>query len=402
MIKKPRFLNLYRDRHGKVRLYYRRPGCLRVPMPLPMYTEAFWIAYHRADAAAQAQIEAKADVPAVPPAVTLVGQAGPGSMSALIEAYYRSAEWRSLASRSRATYRHQLEHFRQEFGAALVARFTTKHVNLIMDRLADRPAAANNLRDRLNVLMKFAVANGWCTDNPVARSKNIRHTSRGYRTWSEADIEAFRKRWPIGTRQRLAMEILLYTGLRRSDAVRLGRQHVQKVLGVDAFVLTTVKGRAELTIPIHPNLKPILATVPADQLTYIVTAYGAPRSPQAFTNWLKEAASKAGLPPDSSPHGLRKAACRRLAEAGATPHGIMAITGHRNLREVEVYTAAVRRDQLALRAIEQMVEAFPDRENWALVTNRSYEVVKSADQVSGHASLFGGGGGAEGSRTPDL
>jgi hypothetical protein len=50
-----------------------------------------------------------------------------------------------------------------------------------------------------------------------------------------------------------------------------------------------------------------------------------------------------------------------LAEAGCTPHEIMAITGHKNLREIETYTRAVRQEQLARKAIGQVVTAFPDR-----------------------------------------
>jgi integrase len=352
-MKKPaRFLHIYRDRHGTQRVYYRRPGRPRVPLPLPLYGEAFWVAYRAAEASAEAA--AQTGGAAAPSAVTPVGQARPGSLSALIEAYYHSAEWCSLAAGSRETYRRQLEHFRQEFGAAMVAQFTTKHANLLMDRLADRPAAANNLRDRLNVLMKFAVSIGLREDNPVTLSKRVKHRTKGYRTWSEEDITRFQTRWPLGTPQRLAMELLLNTGLRRSDAVRLGRQHVTP--DGQAFVLTTVKsqGRTELYIPILSTLRPALATVPPDQLTYIVTAYGAARSGKALTNWLKEAASKAGLPPDSSPHGLRKAACRRLAEAGCTTHQIMSITGHQALKEIETYTREARRKLLAQQAMGRL------------------------------------------------
>jgi hypothetical protein len=49
-----------------------------------------------------------------------------------------------------------------------------------------------------------------------------------------------------------------------------------------------------------------------------------------------------------------------LAEAGCTPHEIMAITGHKALAEVETYTRAVRQKLLAQRAIDQMTAAFPD------------------------------------------
>jgi integrase len=319
-----------------------------------------------------------------------------------------------LAAGSRETYHGQLEHFRQEFGAAMVAQFTTKHANLLMDRLADRPAAANNLRDRLNVLMKFAISIGWIETNPITLSKRVKHRTKGYRTWSEEDIAAFRKRWSLGTPQRLAMEILLNTGLRRSDAVRLGRQHITMTPEGEVFVLTTVKSghRTELEIPIIPDLRPALATAPADQLTYIVTAQGAPRSPKAFTGWIKDAARAAGLPPDSSPHGLRKAACRRLAEANCTPHQIMAITGHRALKEIETYTREASRKLLARQAMGRLVSAFPgagtagtaggqqtENTSPAKVTTRPDGVVNPDDQVPEKTGRTAGGGGGSGIRT---
>jgi site-specific recombinase XerD len=91
-----------------------------------------------------------------------------------------------------------------------------------------------------------------------------------------------------------------------------------------------------------------------------VTAHGKARSAKAFTNWLREAAHAAGLPASSSPHGLRKAACRRLAEAGCSVHEIAAITGHKALKEVETYTRDVSRARLAQAAINRVVLAFPD------------------------------------------
>jgi integrase len=342
-MRRPPYLHVFKDRHGKQRAYFRKPGQPRVALPLPLYGEAFWTAYRAAEAGA------------AKPAEVTKG-AAPGSISVLIEAYYRSAEWKALAPSSQATYRRQLERFRQAYVQLLVKGMGTAHVNRIMDQMSDRPAAANNMRDRLNVLMAFAVADGWREDNPVSKAKRVKHTATGFRTWTEADIEAFRRHWCLGTPQRLAMEILLHTGLRRSDAVLLGRQHV---VG-NTFVLTTVKsqGRTRLTIPIHPSLPPVLASVPADHLTFIVTAKGAARSDKAFTNWLREAAHAAGLPPSSSPHGLRKAACRRLAQAGCTPHEIMAITGHKALAEVDTYTREVNQAALAQTAIDRVVTAF--------------------------------------------
>jgi site-specific recombinase XerD len=231
-----------------------------------------------------------------------VGKAKPGSVSALIERYYRSAEWKALAPSTSENYRRIFERFRQQHGGNLVDQLEPKYVNRMLDKMADKPAAAISFRKRLNVLFNFAVSDGWIKANPVTTAKRIRHRTTGIRTWSEEDIAKFRKRWPIGTAQRLAMELLLHTGLRRSDAVRLGPQY--RVGDTFDVALVKSQGLTTITIPIHPYLKSILASVPADQRTYIATVTGAPRSEKAFTNWLREAAHDAGLPANSSPHGL--------------------------------------------------------------------------------------------------
>lgn len=88
------------------------------------------------------------------------------------------------------------------------------------------------------------------------------------------------------------------------------------------------------------------------QLTFLTTAQGKPFSPAGFTNWFRDMVREAELPDGLSPHGLRKATCRRLAEAGCSPHEIMAISGHKTLAEVTRYTDAANRQKLAFRAME--------------------------------------------------
>jgi len=98
-------------------------------------------------------------------------------------------------------------------------------------------------------------------------------------------------------------------------------------------------------------LAAITAATPCGHLSFLVTAQGKPFTPAGFTNAFKDWTRAAGLPPASPPHGLRKAASRRLAEAGATPHEIMSVTGHRSLKEVNRYTEAANRANLADAAI---------------------------------------------------
>ncbi len=99
-------------------------------------------------------------------------------------------------------------------------------------------------------------------------------------------------------------------------------------------------------IPIHPELTAVLAELPRDDFTFLQTRSGASRTPNGLGNLIREACDKAELP-NCTAHGLRKACARRLAEAGATPHEIAAVTGHATLAEVERYTRAAERAGMA-------------------------------------------------------
>ena len=134
----------------------------------------------------------------------------------------------------------------------------------------------------------------------------------------------------------------------------MGRQHVKA--GRIHVAQAKSGGKTKLWIPLHPNLAEALTWVPADQLTFLITQEGKPFSPGGFTNWFVECAKAAGLPANSTPHGLRKAASRRLAEAGATGHQIMSITGHKNLSEVDTYTASANQERLADSALALQIE----------------------------------------------
>lgn len=151
-----------------------------------------------------------------------------------------------------------------------------------------------------------------------------------------------------GTKARLALTLLLYTGQRRSDVIRLGRQHIR-----DGFMhVRQQKTGVELAIPIHATLAAIIAETPADHLTLLTTQTGKPFSAAGFGNWFRDRCNEAGLA-HCSAHGLRTAAARRLAEAGCTMHEIAAITGHASLSEVQRYTKAADQKRLALSAMEK-------------------------------------------------
>jgi integrase len=197
--------------------------------------------------------------------------------------------------------------------------------------------------------MQHAIDVGLRSDDPTRDVKAIRVKSDGYHSWMEEEIAQFEARHPIGSRPRLALALLLYTGQRRSDVVRMGRQHIRD----GRLHLRQIKTGAELAIKVHSDLQAIFAESVVGQMTFLVTEFGKPFTAAGFGNWFREQCDMANLR-HCSAHGLRKAAARRLAEAGCTEHEIAAITGHASLREITRYTKAADQKRLAEAAINKV------------------------------------------------
>jgi integrase len=271
-------------------------------------------------------------------------------MNALVVAYFGSQQFKSLSSATQATYRGIIENFRVTHGEKRVRTLQSKHVARMMAEKAATPAAANNLLRMLRMLMRYAIVNDWRRDDPTAGQRAFRIRNGGFHTWSESEIAQFEARHPVGTRARLALALLLYTAQRRSDVVRMGRQHIRD--GV--LTIRQQKTGATVEIPLHSHLRAVLSAARGEHLTFLVTSSGKSFTPAGFGNWFRERCNEAKLPQGCSAHGLRKAASRRLAEAGCTAHEIMAITGHQTLKEVTRYTIAADRAGLARKAVAKL------------------------------------------------
>jgi integrase len=164
------------------------------------------------------------------------------------------------------------------------------------------------------------------------------------------EFPQFEAMHPIGSRARLAFALLLYTGQRRGDVIRMGRQQVQ----AGFIVVRQQKTGTVLEIPILAGLWEVLSSNPAEHLTYLTTRASEPFKAPGFTNWFRDMCRAAGLPPGLSAHGLRKATCPRFAEAGCSANEIAAISGHASLREVERYTKAADQKRMATAAMAAM------------------------------------------------
>lgn len=223
---------------------------------------------------------------------------------------------------------------------------TRELVRRIIAKRAATPGAANSVLQKLKVLVHFAIDNGWLKDEPTARMKKF--AGGEFHTWTEDEIATFERCWTIGTMARLAFALLLYTGQRRSDVVRMSWTDVQDgMIGVVPQKTRRTTGGTKLWIPIHSELAKVLAESEKDRGTILRTAYGEPFAGNGFGNFMANKIDQAKRPAHCVMHGLRKAAARRLAEAGCSANEIAAITGHATLTEVSRYTKAAEQKSLA-------------------------------------------------------
>jgi len=334
MHRPPKFVHGFIDRHGRPRFYFRRAGFKKIPLPGLPWSPAFMEAYETALAGQPLQIGS--------------ARTKPGTVRALAVSYFNSPDFRSLRPSSQAIYHGIIDRFCIQYGDHRVANLKREHVVKLMAARAEKPVAANNLRKVLRATMKHAVEIGLRADDPTRDVKPIRVQSDGFHSWSDDEIAQFEARHPVGSRARLAFALLLYTGQRRSDVVRMGRQHIR-----DGFLqVRQLKTGVELSIPVHSDLQAIIAESAAGQMTFLVTEFGKPFTAVYFGQWFRGQCDVADLR-HCSAHGLRKAAARRLAEAGCTAHEIAAITGHTSLKEVERYTKAANQRKLATSAMEK-------------------------------------------------
>ena len=337
-LKLPRHVQGFVDRHGKPRYYLRRPGFRRVPLPGVPYSPEFMSVYEAAmnGEPLRAAVEMKA---------------GPGTIHALAVAYFNnSANFHALSPSTQRTYRNWIESFAEAHGEKRVALLQPQHIQNMMAAKAKTPTAANNLLRTLRLLMDYAVQNRWRRDDPSEGIKPLKTRAGGFYTWTEDDIAAYEEKHAVGTRARLALDLLLYTAQRRSDVVRMGPQHIKH----ERLRIRQQKTGAVVDMKVLPELRTSLDALSSGHLTFLVTAQGKPFTSAGFGNWFREMCDEAGLPKACAAHGLRKAASRRLAESGCTAHEIMAITGHKTLREVTRYTEAFDRSGRADAAVAKL------------------------------------------------
>jgi integrase/recombinase XerD len=309
------------DRYGNVRLYVRVPGLRKVRIRQKFGTDEFVAAYNAA----------LTDHVAAP---RQAHEAKPGSFRWLCARYYASVTFAALDPATQSWRRRVLDSIAVAHGDKPVVLMEARHVRALRDERRDKPGAANKRLKALQALFAWATEYGSAKHNPTIGVRKIKYASTGHHSWTRDEIEMYRTRHPLGTKARLALDLLMYTTGRREDVVRLGPQHVRNGRVQFRQAKNEHRDPVDIDIPAHSALLASIEATPSRHMTFLVTKHGKPFTPAGFGNWFRDQCDQANLR-HCSAHGLRKATSVALARAGASPHEIQAVTGHRTLSEVK-------------------------------------------------------------------
>lgn len=334
--KLPQYVYREVSRHGKPVYYFRRGKGERVRLP-DISDPDFDEKYH------------DALVANAPPKKAV---AGVGSLEWLIDRYRETGAYRGLSAATRKQRDNIFKHVVEKAGHAPYKAVTRRKVVQGREDRAATPAQARNFLDAMRGLFRWAFEAELVSDDPTAGVKNpSRPKSAGFEAWTEEEVVAYEKTWPEGTKERVWLHVLLYTGLRRGDAVRIGRQHVRDGVAT----IRTEKTGTEVSIPILPALADTLAIGPTGDLAFIVGETGKPLTKESFGNMFRAACNAAGV--KKSAHGVRKIGATRAAEAGATVAELEALFGWTGGTMASHYTKTADRRRLAQQAAEKVREA---------------------------------------------
>jgi integrase len=232
--------------------YFRRRGMARIPLPGIPGSAEFMEAYQQALGAA-------------PVAIGANKRSLPGSISSALAQYLSSPSFRGLAATTQLKRRGLLERIREPHGHRQLASMPKEFVVALLDTLT--PHVAHSTLIALRHFTEWCVERKLMRTDPTSGIRLKMPKSDGHATWTEDEIAQFEAHHPIGSKPRLALALGLYTAQRRSDVIRIGRQHIRD--GV--LTVRQQKTGVTLAIPVHSDLAKIIAATPTGHLTFLTT-----------------------------------------------------------------------------------------------------------------------------------
>jgi len=337
---KLKYVNGFPDRHGKARYYFPRRGFKRVTLPGLYGSAEFMLAYHAALAEAPKPIG--------------IERNKPGSVAAAVGAYLSSVGFRTLAPGTQAMWRAILNRFRNSYGEMPIGLMPRKFITGMLDQM--KPHAARSWLKVLRALCRYCVAQEVLKTDPTKglALPKVKPTE-GHHTWTTAEVAQYEAKHPIGSKARLALALGVYTMQRRSDVIRMGRQHV-----TDQWLrVKQQKTDVVVELPIFPELRRIIDATAGGHLTFLITKTGRPYSGNDFSKQFRAWCGEAGLPQRCTFHGLRKFGATRFAQAGCSAPEIMAWGGWKSEKEVTRYVRAANQKLMATNAFTRVLANTP-------------------------------------------
>jgi integrase len=335
---RPRPPHLHREitRHGKAIWCVRIDRGPRIRLRAEFGSPEFDAEYQ---AALAGQTRARKGAPTV------------GTLAWLVARYRETGAWTTLSAATRKQRENIFTHVLQTAGTAPIGMITKATIIAGRERRAKTPDQARHFLDSMRGLFRWALQADLVKVDPTAGVENPqRNTGDGFRPWTEDDVDAYQRHWPLGTRQRVWLDVLLYSGLRRGDAVRFGRQHLRN--GVGKIKTEKSNYKVEVTLPILLILQHTLDVGPCGELTFICGENRKPLTKESFGNLFRKACKAAGVP--GSAHGVRKIAATTAANNGATEAELEALFGWRGGKMAALYTRAADRERLSRQAINKL------------------------------------------------
>ncbi|MGY4411953.1 site-specific recombinase XerD [Bradyrhizobium sp. LB7.1] len=338
------------DPNGNPRYYIRKPGRPKIRIREPFegvdgnITAEFMKAYFDA----LAQLDGVKTAPKLPREKTFYW---------LVDQYTRSAEFARYDDlTTQPDKRGVLNRFCETAGELPYASYRQEDVERSRDKRSSTPGAADKLVKYLRVMFTWAIRKKYVQQNPAVGVEKINSDSAGWHTWTPAEVDIYREQHKIGTKARLALELMLNVGARISDAARIGRQHeTEGGLKFVAWKNRNKKSRQTIECPITRDLAAALAATDTGDLTYLVNDLGRAFTINGLGNKMRDWCDAAGLPQCSS-HGLRKAAAVIMAESGVTAPEMCAVFGWSKLETAEIYIREAQKRKMAANAFTRLDE----------------------------------------------
>lgn len=241
-------------------------------------------------------------------------------------AYQKDPKFTNRAESTQSTYLTYIQVIEEHIGMASVNQVERRDIQALMDRMSDRPSAANMMLLVIRNIFKHAIAREWVDADPSKHVEKFDTAEEEHDPWPEPLLELALRNPEV----QLPVALLYYTAQRIGDVCKMRWSDIR-----DGYMyVKQEKTDKELDIRLHSELATILDRTPKTALTILHGKHGKPREKQTLRTHLQAFGKKHGE--HIVPHGLRKNAVIALLEVGCSMAETSSISGQ-TLQVVEQY-----------------------------------------------------------------